>query len=301
MYDAATGAAEAAMMANRVTRRNRTLYMSSLNPQTKEVLKTYSVGADFNIEEINEIPSEIPSDVSCVIVQQPDFFGSINDLEGLAQKVQGAGGLLAVIFDPISLGLIKTPGDLGADIAVGEGQALGNAMNFGGPYLGVFCAKTKYIRQMPGRLVGMTTDTKGQRAFVLTLATREQHIRREKATSNICSNEGLVALGANVYMAVMGKNGLKRVAEICYNRSHYLADQISKIPGFSLANDKPFFKEFVVKCPKSPSEINKRLLEEKIIGGLDISDQVPNGWLLCVTEMNSRKQLDKLVEVLKGL
>ena len=161
--------------------------------------------------------------------------------------------------------------------------------------------KTKYILQMPGRFVGITTDTKGQRAFVLTLATREQHIRREKATSNICSNEGLVALGANVYMALMGKNGLKRVAEICYNRSHYLADQISQIPGFRLANDKPFFKEFVVKCPKSPSDINKRLIAEKIIGGLDISDQVPNGWLLCVTEMNSRKQLDKLVEVLKGL
>jgi glycine dehydrogenase subunit 1 len=198
--------------------------------------------------------------------------------------------------DPISLGLFRPPGEYGADIAVGEGQSLGAPLSFGGPYLGLFACRQQYLRQMPGRLVGRTTDAQGRTGYVLTLQTREQHIRRERATSNICTSQQLVALAAAVYLAAMGKQGLRQVAELCYHKAHYAAERIAALPGYSLAGEGVFFKEFVVRCPRPPAEVNRALLERGTIGGLDVSDQTPNGLLLCVTEMNTRAEIDALVE-----
>ncbi|MDQ2807797.1 MAG: glycine dehydrogenase, partial [Chloroflexota bacterium] len=207
-----------------------------------------------------------------------------------------------LVYEPISLGILKAPGEMNVDIAIGEGQSLGAPQQFGGPYSGMLSVKEKYTRSLPGRLAGMTKDTRdGKRGFVLTLQTREQHIRREKATSNICTNSSLIALANTAYLALMGKYGLRRVAEICYNRSHYLAGELAALPGFKVLNDGPFFKEFLVQTPIAPGELNRRLLDHRIIGGLDVSDQVENGWLLCVTEMNSREQLDALVAALRSI
>jgi glycine dehydrogenase subunit 1 len=306
MYDAASALGEAAIMAANITKRKKVVISPKAHPENKAVLRTYAgshgievVEQDANIKE----SSDLADDIACVIVQQPNFLGEIRDLTGLADRVHGAGALLIVVFDPISLGMLKSPGELDADIAIGEGQSLGVPMSFGGPYCGLFATKEKYVRLMPGRLAGMTKDTTGKRGFVLTLQTREQHIRREKATSNICTNQGLMALVNTVYLSLMGKQGLKRVAELSYQRAHYLANRITKLPGYKLISRDPFFKEFAVETPLSPSELNSRLLEEKIVGGLDISgtpeaDGAQNAWLLCVTEMNSREQMDRLVDAL---
>jgi glycine dehydrogenase subunit 1 len=207
------------------------------------------------------------------------------------------------VTDPIALGLFKSPGELGADVVVGEGQPLGIPMSFGGPYLGFFATKLEYVRKIAGRIVGETVDQSGRRAFVMTLRPREQDIRREKATSNICTNQGLMALAACIYMAVMGKYGLRKVAELCYHKAHYAADQISQIDGYSVDMSKPFFKEFIVTCPRPVSEINEVLLEHYgIIGGYDLAKDYaerPNQMLLAVTEMNTKDEIDTLVEALK--
>jgi glycine dehydrogenase subunit 1 len=194
--------------------------------------------------------------------------------------------------------MYKAPGDYGADIVAAEGQPLGNAENFGGPGVGLFACRKDFVRQMPGRLVGKTIDADGHPGYVLTLATREQHIRRERATSNICTSEALVAIAATVYLAAMGKTGLRQVAELSYQKAHYAASEISKLKGYSLAFNKPFFNEFVVKCPDNPAEINLTLLKEHIIGGLDVSGSVPDGMLLCATEMNTKEDIDRLVKCL---
>jgi glycine dehydrogenase subunit 1 len=306
MYDAASAIGEAAVMAASITKRKKVIISPKAHPEHKAVLRTYAGGhgievveRDANVKE----SSELGDDLACVIVQQPNFLGEVRDLNGLAKIVNGAGAVLIIVFDPISLGILKSPGELDADIAIGEGQPLGVPMSFGGPYLGLFATKEKYVRQMPGRLAGMTKDTEGRRGFVLTLQTREQHIRREKATSNICTNEGLMAVAATAYMCLMGPQGLKRVAEICYQRSHYLAKNIAKLPGYKIISREPFFKEFAVETPISPTELNRRLLEHKIVGGLDISgipevDGVENAWLLCATEMTTKAQMDRLVSAL---
>jgi glycine cleavage system P protein (glycine dehydrogenase) subunit 1 len=304
MWDASTAVAEAAIMATNITKRRLVLISRGVHPQYREVVHTYAPSHGVEVREIDITHDleNVGADVACVIVQQPNFFGTIRDFNGTAAKIHAAGALFLMVFDPISLGLLKAPGELDVDIAIGEGQALGAPQQFGGPYSGILAAKDKYTRSLPGRLAGMTRDTRdGKRGFVLTLQTREQHIRREKATSNICTNSALIALANTAYLALMGKQGLRRVAEICYNRAHYLAGQISQLPGFSIQNDGPFFKEFVVQTPLPPAELNHRLLEYKIIGGLDVSDQIPNGWLLCVTEMNSRAQLDNLVAALRTI
>jgi glycine dehydrogenase subunit 1 len=226
-------------------------------------------------------------------------------VNGLADAVHGAGALLVVLANPIiSLGLLKPPGDYGADIVVAEGQPLGAGLNFGGPYLGVFAAREKYVRRMPGRLVGETTDTKGRRGYVLTLTPREQHIRREKATSNICTNQGLIALMAGMYLAYMGKQGLRAVAEMCYHKAHYAAAEINKLDGYQVIAYAPFFNEFPVKCPKPVAEINAALWEEGILGGYDLQQDYPhaeNEMLVCVTQMNAREQIDRLVAALASL
>jgi glycine cleavage system P protein (glycine dehydrogenase) subunit 1 len=306
MYDAASALGEAAVMAASITKRKQVIISPKAHPEYKAVLQTYADGhnieiiqRDANIKEA----SELGQDVACVIVQQPNFLGEVRDLNGLADKIHQAGAILIMVYDPISLAILKSPGEYDADIAIGEGQSLGIPMQFGGPYVGLFATKEKYVRQMPGRLAGMTKDVNGKRGFVLTLQTREQHIRREKATSNICTNEALIALAATVYMCCMGPQGLKRVAEICYQRSHYLAKRIAKLPGYKIISREPFFKEFAVQTPISPTELNHRLLEHKIVGGLDISrtpeaDNADNVWLLAVTELNSKEQMDRLVEAL---
>src|SRR6476469_1251623 len=304
MWDASTAMAEAAIMATNITKRKTVVIGNGVHPQYREVLGTYAPAHGVEVRGIKS-PADIEGlgpDVACVILQQPNFIGTINDLNSVAEKVHAVGALFILVFDPISLGLLKAPGELDVDIAIGEGQALGAPQQFGGPYSGILAAKDKYTRSLPGRLAGMTKDTRdGKRGYVLTLQTREQHIRREKATSNICTNSALIALANTAYLALMGKQGLRRVAEICYNRAHYLAGEIAQIPGFALKNDGPFFKEFVVQTPLPVAELNGRLLEHKIIGGLDVGDLVPNGWLLCVTEMNSRAQLDNLLAALRAI
>ena len=297
MYDGSTSLAEAALMAARVTRRDRVAVLDSVSPLYREVLDTYTQAPGLGIDVVSASDAEI-GEPACLIVQQPNFFGYMEDMERLADLAHSKGALLIVSADPVSLGMFRAPGDYGADIVVGEGQALGVPPTFGGPYVGLFACKQSYIRQMPGRIVGKTVDTRGREAYVLTLQTREQHIRRERATSNICTAVALIALMSTVYMASFGKHGLRHIAELCYHKSHYAADLISEIPGYSLPVEGTFFQEFVVECPAPPSEINRRLLDHKIIGGLDVSEQIPNGMLMCVTEMNSREEIESLATAL---
>ena len=301
MYDGSTALSEAALMACRVTKKNSINVTHSVSPHYREVLKTFLEAPGIKIEsgkDENIIPNE---NHACLIVQQPNYFGYFEDLTKLSDEIHNVGGLLIVVTDPISLGMYKPPADYGADIVVAEGQSLGISPSFGGPYVGLFACKQEYIRQMPGRIVGRTKDTNGNSGYVLTLQTREQHIRRDRATSNICTSVGLIALMATIYMMSQGKQGLKHIANLCYQKAHYAASKINEIDGYTVNTDKPFFREFVVSCPIQPSEINKRLLNKKIIGGIDVSSQSRNGMLICVTETNSRDEIDLLVTALSEI
>ena len=298
MYDGSTALAEAALMACRITARNKAVILSTVNPRYYKVVDTYLSGRDILLEKVEQNLDGLSPDCACLIVQQPNFFGYFEGMATYVQKIRNNGALLIVIVDPISLGMFKPPGNYEADIAVAEGQALGSPISLGGPGLGLFTCKKKYLRQMPGRIVGKTVDVDGSPGYVLTLATREQHIRRERATSNICTNEALVALATTVYLAALGKRGLRQVAELCYHKAHYAADAISKLKGYSLIFQQPFFKEFVISCPVLPSQINEALFKERIIGGLDISSMEENGMLLCVTETNTKQDIDRLIEIL---
>ena len=301
LYDGSTAASEAALMACRITNRQKIAVLKTVNPGYIEVLGTYIKGHNTLLEKIEPQPRSLASDYSCLIVQQPNFFGYFEDLSSYVQVAHDTGALLIVIVDPISLGMFKPPGDYEADIVVAEGQPLGNPTNFGGPGLGIFACRREYLRQMPGRIVSRTTDMAGKTGYVLTLQTREQHIRRERATSNICTNESLVALAAAIYLTALGKTGLRHVAELCYHKAHYAASEINKIKGFRLVFGAPFFKEFVVRCPIPPSTLNNILFAEKVIGGLDISHMIEGSTLLCVTEMNTKQQIDRLVDILRRL
>jgi glycine dehydrogenase subunit 1 len=313
-YDGATSMAEAAIMAMNVSnnKRRKIIVSPSVHPQYRDVLRTYipdtsvTITGDENLSnDLETLKGMLDKDTACLIIQNPDFFGQLLDVDGLADAIHAAGALLVVVANPVmSLGLLKPPGEYGADIVAAEGQPLGAGLNFGGPYLGIFAAREKYVRKMPGRLVGETVDTEGRRGYVLTLSTREQHIRREKATSNICSNQGLIALMAGMYLAYMGKQGVRQVAEQCYNKAHFAAKEIDKLEGFKVIGNRPFFNEFVVQCPKPVAEINQALLKKGILGGYDLEKDFPdakNQMLVCVTEMNSRKQIDHLVQALKEL
>jgi len=315
-YDGATAMAEAVIMAMSVTRgkRRKAVISPTVHPEYRQVVRTYTQGMGVQIvgdEERGAGPAalahRIDAETACVIVQVPDFYGQMeapSALAALAEATHRAGALFVVAVDPISLGLLKPPADYGADVVVGEGQSLGLDPSFGGPYLGFFACREAYVRRMAGRLVGETVDGQGRRGYVLTLATREQHIRRERATSNICSNEALCALAAGVYLSALGKRGLRQVAELCYHKAHYAAREIAQVPGFSVWQDKPFFKEFVVRCPLPVEDINEALLDWDIIGGYDLGQVDPalaDHMLLCVTEMNTRQQIDDLVAVLRGL
>lgn len=301
MYDGSTAASEAVLMACRITKRNRVAIRATVNPRYVSVMNTYLGSNDYLIETIDSDKDRISSEHACIVIQHPNYYGYFEDVESFAREAHENGAMLIVIFDPISLGLLRPPGDYGADIAVAEGQSLGSPVNFGGPGVGIFTCRKDYMRQIPGRLVSRTTDVDGNTGYVLTLATREQHIRRERATSNICTNEALVALAATIYLASMGKSGLRHVAELCYHKAHYAAQGITELDGYSLVFPQLFFNEFVLRCPAPPGKINRALLEKGIIGGLDISHYVENGMLLCVTEMNTVEEIGKLVDVLKRM
>jgi glycine dehydrogenase subunit 1 len=301
MYDGASAAGEAALMACRLTDRKEVAVLSTVNPTYRDVIATYCSGQSIAIKELESDVQDLSGECACLLVQQPNFFGHFEEAERYAGLAHRAGAMLVVVFDPISLGLFQPPGEYGVDIAVAEGQSLGNPLSFGGPGLGIFACRKEHLRQMPGRIAGRTVDTEGQTGYVLTMATREQHIRRERATSNICTNEALVALAVTVYLAAMGKRGLSRAAELCYHKAHYLASSLCKLKGYSMAFKQPFFKEFTVRCPIPPEEVNRALLKEKIIGGLDVSHLADNGLLLCATEMNSKQEIDRLISILGAL
>jgi glycine dehydrogenase subunit 1 len=317
MYDGSTSAAEAVLMALRVTRRDKVLLADTVHPEYVEVTKTYTQHGASTFETIafdketgristDDLNSKLDDKTACVVVQSPNFFGCIEDLKALAEKAHSVGALLIlVVTEAISFGLLKTPGECDVDIVVAEGQSFGIPLSFGGPYVGLFATKEKYVRQMPGRLCGVAYDKNGNRGFVLTLSTREQHIRREKATSNICTNQGLIALAATIYMEAMGKRGLQEVAAQNAQKAAYAARRISEIEGFSLPFSAPRFNEFVVRAPRNAEEILQQLNTEKgIIGGLELSryyPENPNDFLVCVTETNSKEQIDNLVEELGKL
>jgi glycine dehydrogenase subunit 1 len=296
MYDGASALAEACLMACRVTGRDRIAVHTSVNPAYLAVVRTYAHGPGLAVDVVDGQP--LTDAHACLAVQQPSFLGTLVDAQSLSDLAHAAGALLIAAVNPISLGILTPPGEYGADIAVAEGQPLGWPVNFGGPYLGLFACRDEYIRQMPGRIVGRTTDMDGRTAYVLTLQTREQHIRRERATSNICTSQQLVGLAATVYLATVGKQGLRQIAESCYHKAHYAAGLINRTDPYDVDDSKPFFNEFVVRCPLTPSEMNRRLLERGIIGGLDVSGDVPNGMLLCVTEMNTREEIERLASAL---
>jgi glycine dehydrogenase subunit 1 len=310
-YDGATALAEGAIMALNSTRNRRKIVVApSVHPQYRAVLRTYTQGLGVTITgdenplaTVEEIAALVDDKTACFIAQSPDFFGTLHDLKPVADAVHKAGALFIMVTNPLALGLFQTPGQAGADIAVAEGQPLGIPLSFGGPYLGIFTCTEKLLRKVPGRLVGATTDLNGDLGYVLTLQTREQHIRREKATSNICTNQGLMALAATVYTSLLGKAGLRQVANICYQRAHYAASEIAKLDGFEVAASGPFFHEFVVRCPRPVAEIDVALEFASIIGGYDLKRDYPelgDAMLLCVTEMNTKEDIDRLVAALKG-
>jgi len=312
-YDGATAAAEAVNMAYAQFRgkRKKIVISPTVHPQYRAVIRTYTQGMSVEVAEDNPeadlesgpeaLESLIDDNTMLVIVQYPDFFGRLYDYKKLIEAAHSQGALVCVVANPTALGLFKTPGAMGADIVVGEGQPLGIPMWFGGPWLGFFTTKKAFVHKMAGRLVGETVDNRGQRAYVLTLTSREQHIKRERATSNICTNQGLLALASAVYMSVLGKNGMKQVAELCFHRAHYAAEQLSQIEGYGMCFPEPFFHEFVLCCPKPAAEVNAHLLEHGILGGYDLGQDYPtlkNHLLIAVTEMNSKEDIDTLVDAL---
>jgi len=317
MYDGSTSVAEAVLMAERVTRRRKVVVSGALHPEYLHVADTYVAHAGIDLVRANfdeatgqtnfDELGELDEQTAAIIVQSPNFFGCVEDLQSLAERAHKVGALLVVcVTESISLGLLREPGASGADIVVAEGQSFGVPLSYGGPYLGLFATREKYARQLPGRLVGVAADKEGRRGFVLTLATREQHIRREKATSNICTNEGLIALMATIYMETMGRRGLQEVAMQCAQKAAYAARRISEIEGFSLPYaGTPRFNEFVVRAPVAAEELLRRLASKhNITGGLALSRYFPertNDILVCVTETNPRSEIDALVNGLTEL
>ena len=311
MYDGSTAAAEAVLMAHRITRRKKAVLSGGLHPQYAEVIRTLSRMAG---DEVVSLPADVSarenllesvdSSVSCVVVQTPDFFGNLRDIKALADKCKASGALLIAVFtEAVSLGLVEAPGAMGADIVVGEGQSIGNGLNFGGPYVGLFATQQKYIRQMPGRLCGETVDADGNRGFVLTLSTREQHIRREKATSNICTNSGLCALAFTIHMTLLGETGLRRLAELNHANAVLLAQMLSGIAGVDLLTEA-FFNEFTLRLPRPAAEVVEKLEKRGILGGVPVSRLIDKAELedcliVCSTEVNTDADRAAFVAALK--
>ncbi len=310
-YDGATSLAEAVLLALNVGqgKRDKILLSPAVHPQYRAVVKTYLggthsavvVGDEDGAADLDQLTSRLDDRTAALVIQNPNFFGQLEAVEGLADLAHRAGALLIVVTDPIALGLFRPPGVYGADIAVADGQCLGIPPSFGGPHLGILTTRMVHVRRISGHIVGETVDADGRRGYVLTLATREQHIRRAKATSNICTNSAACALGAAAYLATLGKAGLRRVAELCFHKSHYAATQIGKLDGFTVnpqAAGKAFFKEFVVRVPQPVAHINRRLREDfGLIGGYDLGGDyphMPQHMLIAVTELNTRAMIDKL-------
>ena len=291
LYDGASALAESALLSSSYTKRNGVFVEEGLNPIYLDVLKTYCEGVEL------EITNEINEKTACVISQNPDFFGNIKNPQGLIEKAHQNNSLfISCISDPTSLAVLKSPGDFGADIVVGEGQSFGIPKSFGGPYLGFMAVKQFLVKKMPGRIVGITTDEKGNKGFVLTLQAREQYIRRERATSNITTNQTLLALTATIYLSLLGKTGLQNVAKSSFQRAHVLQEKLKKI-GFESLNTNPFYNEFLVKSPKPTEKIISDLLENNIFGGLELGD---DKLLICCTEKNSLQDIDSYVSVLNN-
>jgi len=312
-YDGATATAEAVIMSLHKTKRKIVVISQTVNPITRDVIKTYLQNLDVKIFELPYCEGAISlrefnklhlEDVSCVVTQNPNFFGIVEDLSEIFSLAKQKGVVSIVSVDIISLALLKPPSEYGADIVTGEGQPLGIELYFGGPGLGIMAAKNEFLRLMPGRIVGETTNKNGKRGFVLTIQSREQHIRREKATSNICSNEALMALRATIYLCALGKNGLAEVAKICLQKSHYLADKLTEFQNVKLPFTSPFFREFVVRFPKDVKEINKNLLKKGFFGGIDVGNFYPelkNHVLICATEKITKKNIDDFVDALSNI
>lgn len=315
LYDGASAVAEAVLMARRITGKDGIILSAALHPEYRETVKTYLVGAGNHISEAlyctdagttlpEALERSLSDDTACVVVQHPNFFGSLEDLGSLSEAVHRKKALLiAVITEPVSLGLLKPPGALGCDIVVGENQSFGNPLSYGGPYLGFLATKTEFVRQMPGRLVGQTVDKNGNRAFCLTFSTREQHIRRERATSNICTNHGLCALAASIHMASLGEAGLRKLARLNFSKAEYLKEKLKGI-GVPLAFKTQTFNEFTIRLDKDPEPVLKALLKKKIIGGLALKRFYPElkgHILITATEMNSKEEMDAFTDALSGI
>jgi glycine dehydrogenase subunit 1 len=315
IYDGASSLAEAALMAHAVTGRDEVVLAPGVNPLYRRVVATYCDGPGIRLRDVPAPEGVLDLDAAgrlvtgktaALVVQSPNFYGALEDVAAAAELAHAAGALLVVVSDPVNLGVLEAPGRLGADIVVGEGQGLGVPMSFGGPNLGVFAARAELVRRIPGRLVGATVDRDGARGFVLTLQTREQHIRRAKATSNICTNVALCALMATIYLASLGKQGLRRVGELSAAKAHYAAERLTAIPGVSLRFAQPFFKEFVLRLPKPPTSVVARLARRRILPGVPLKTYdraLADSLLVAVTEQRTREEIDAyagaLAEVLK--
>jgi glycine dehydrogenase subunit 1 len=315
-YDGATSLAEAALLSLAATsrRRDKVVVSPNVHPQFRQVMRTYLAGSAADVVGDgkpavgeDELVALVDGNTAALVVQSPNFFGQLEDLGAMSAACRRTGALLIVVVDPIALGLFEPPGSLGADIVVGDGQSLGLPPAFGGPSLGIFATRRELVRRLPGRLVGETTDAEGRRGYVLTLGTREQHIRREKATSNICTNAALGALAASVYLATLGKQGLQRVAELCYHKSHYAAAQLATLPNVAInpqAPEKPFFKEFAVRLPRPARRVNEILFSDfDIIGGFDLGEVFNEHSchaLIAVTETVTKAEIDRLVDGLRA-
>jgi glycine dehydrogenase subunit 1 len=310
IYDGGSALAEAALMAHGVTEREQVVVSGAVSPLARRVVATYCAGPRLPIKtvpwadgvtDLDALRRSVSDKTAAVMVQYPNFFGCLEDLDAAARIAHDRGALLVVSVDPISLAVLRPPGEAGADIVVGEGQGLGNPVMGGGPYLGLFACRKELVRRMPGRLVGATVDTRGRRGFVLTLQTREQHIRREKATSNICTNVALVALGATIYLALMGKQGLQTVASLSTAKAHYAADALGRVPGVSRRFGAPFFKEFALRLPKAPDRVLRALRKRKILGGVPLGQfdrTLRDCLLVAVTETRTRAEIDAYAEAL---
>jgi len=309
MYDGASALGEAAVMARDLTGRDRVVVSQAVHPEYRQVLRTYTEPLGIQVVERRHEGGITPADpravdtrTAAVVVQHPNFFGCLEDVRGWAEVAHRVGALLVVACsDPLAFGLLEPPGALGADIVAAEGQPLGNPLNFGGPYLGIIATRNKFVRRMPGRLVGATVDRYGRRGFVLTLQTREQHIRREKATSNICTNEALNALAAAVYLSLLGPQGVRQVAELCLRKAHYLKAQVAQLEGVGVLFAAPTFHEFVVRTPRPAAALVRAVAREGFLAGLPLGRfyrGMQNALLVCVTETRTRDEIDRFVEAL---
>lgn len=311
MYDGPTALAETGIVACSHTRRNRLLVARSVNPEYRKVLATYAAGQSIEIVEIPEnqgniqietLKNLLDSSVAGVILQYPNYFGTLDDIRSIAEMAHSQEALLIVVTYPIAMGLLTPPGQLGADMVIAEGQSLGNAMQYGGPYLGILTARKDLMRKLPGRMVGQTKDTDGRRGFVLTLQAREQHIRRDKASSNICSNQALNALAATIYLSYMGPQGLRDVAYQCHQKAAYLRSRLKSLSGVEVLTGEKFFHEFVIRLNRSADEVEKAMLEKGFLPGVRLENEyedMKNCWLIAVTEMRTKDELDGYISALQ--